>query len=201
MTVDGLFATPVYNTIITGKIFNDVQKEISEVYEMYIETNKFHKKLEWESRNHSLSDATFNSNFIEELDLKSLKQVISEHLTHYMGIMDQPINFKHKLFESWMTLTKQNESAIPHAHQEASIAGVYYFKTNHKDGDITFLPPFAQTDWLSGNVPTTFSVEPRVGLLLLFPGWLIHFVKPNETDNDRVSVSFNIKFIKKNFGS
>ena len=37
-------------------------------------------------------------------------------------------------------------------------------------------------------------VNPTEGELILFPGWLDHGVQTNDTDDERVSVSFNIRF-------
>jgi uncharacterized protein (TIGR02466 family) len=195
MVVDKLFVTPVYVTKLNDIDVRIVQKDFKQVYETYIATNKFRKNPEWESRNHSLSDLTFRSNFIEELDLKYFKKILNTSITHFMYTIGQPTDFEYNIYESWMTLTKSNESAIPHAHPRADIAGVYYYKTNCRDGNITFLPPYPLTDWASGAPnPTQVTYTPEVGKLLLFPGSLMHYVTNNDTDDDRVSVSFNIKF-------
>jgi len=36
-------------------------------------------------------------------------------------------------------------------------------------------------------------VVPQEGHLLFFPGWMKHWVTPNLTDRERVSVSFNLR--------
>ena len=36
--------------------------------------------------------------------------------------------------------------------------------------------------------------KPEVGKILLFPGWLKHGINTNNTDNIRISLSFNICF-------
>ena len=40
-----------------------------------------------------------------------------------------------------------------------------------------------------------FSHHPKVGELLLFPSWLPHFVSPNTSDQNRISISFNVELI------
>jgi uncharacterized protein (TIGR02466 family) len=40
-----------------------------------------------------------------------------------------------------------------------------------------------------------FSHQPKVGELLLFPSWLPHFVLPNTSNEERISVSFNIELV------
>ena len=38
-----------------------------------------------------------------------------------------------------------------------------------------------------------FNIEPRQGTLLIFYAWLNHLVEDNKSDNDRVSLAFNIQ--------
>ena len=38
---------------------------------------------------------------------------------------------------------------------------------------------------------------PKEGSMLVFPSYLEHMVKPNESDEDRISVSFNLDIIKR----
>jgi ectoine hydroxylase-related dioxygenase (phytanoyl-CoA dioxygenase family) len=38
--------------------------------------------------------------------------------------------------------------------------------------------------------------EPQSSKLILFPGWLPHGVERNTTEEDRVSVSFNVKLVR-----
>ena len=50
---------------------------------------------------------------------------------------------------------------------------------------------------LSGGVPLypgQFGVTPRTGMLLVFPGWLSHFVHPYTGSRPRVSLSANVTF-------
>lgn len=42
------------------------------------------------------------------------------------------------------------------------------------------------------NIEAEFTVEPRAGLMLLWPAFLQHFVHPNLTDESRISISFNV---------
>ena len=39
---------------------------------------------------------------------------------------------------------------------------------------------------------STWSYPPQEGRLILFPAWLSHGVRENETDEDRISISFNL---------
>ena len=83
-----------------------------------------------------------------------------------------------------------------HKHGFSDISGVYYYRTNGSDGDIFFETPVTETGcskfWMNHSL--TFSIPPEKGLILLFPGWLSHGVRTNTTDNQRISLSFNINY-------
>lgn len=38
-----------------------------------------------------------------------------------------------------------------------------------------------------------FYVEPKEGLLLIFPSWTLHYVTSGQNDTERISIAFNIK--------
>jgi hypothetical protein len=40
------------------------------------------------------------------------------------------------------------------------------------------------------------NIQPRPGLLVLFPSWLEHYTDPNQSDDERVCISFNTHFAK-----
>jgi len=41
--------------------------------------------------------------------------------------------------------------------------------------------------------PSTFTIRPRTGMLVIFPGWLQHYVHPYRGGRPRVSLSFNVR--------
>ena len=92
---------------------------------------------------------------------------------------------------------KKGNYAHIHKHGFSDISGVYYYRTNGSDGDIFFETPVTETGcskfW--SNHSLTFNIAPEKGLIILFPGWLSHGVRTNTTDNQRISLSFNINYI------
>ena len=40
-----------------------------------------------------------------------------------------------------------------------------------------------------------FDYQVKVGDLILFPSWLPHFVLPNTSEENRISISFNIELL------
>jgi hypothetical protein len=69
---------------------------------------------------------------------------------------------------------------IPHRHATAYGVGVFYITVDNKNpGNLTFLDPRAGINWT--NQFTAFKkVEVEEGLMIIHPGYLIHFVEPTD---------------------
>jgi len=89
----------------------------------------------------------------------------------------------------------------PHHHPNYQIVGVYYVSVPKNSGDILFHDPRGSVIWFD---PETTSdsffkgvrpfhrVTPAAGMLLLFPGYLIHSVESNLSDELRLSIAINV---------
>ena len=87
-------------------------------------------------------------------------------------------------------------------HSNNYISAAYYVKAPEKSGNIIFHDPIAERvirtpkinnqNKLNSNI---FSVEPKEGLLVLFPSYLHHSVDTNTSDEERIVVSFNIDLL------
>jgi len=101
----------------------------------------------------------------------------------------------------WININKKDEFNNLHDHDPFlgnALSGVFYVKTPEHCGNIRLYDPrFALTSapdlkyYNSNNTYHFFKPEPN--LLLIFPSWLQHLVEPNQSHEDRVSISFNIQ--------
>ena len=106
-----------------------------------------------------------------------------------------PDRFKIKL---WATVLKSGGYHRPHNHEHAWLSGVYYAK----------VPPAgeaeaaAQAGWLKFDGFSGYrqlaafkdkvrSVEPRPGLLVLFPSYFLHETVPFDSQDTRISLAFD----------
>ena len=104
----------------------------------------------------------------------------------------------------WVTIYPRGAYVTEHIHSPYVLSGVFYVKAPEDCGAIVFKDPA----WVAkvqqgqnglGTFPidgTRQPIEPTTGDLLLFPGWLPHYTKPNESEDDRIIVSFNMAFNK-----
>ena len=101
----------------------------------------------------------------------------------------------------WANVNASGASHRSHNHPNNFLSGVYYVKTQEGADTINFHDPRNQTGIIRPTVTeltadNTDQVVVKVadGTLLVFPSWLHHSVDPNESDEERISVSFNIMF-------
>lgn len=201
MKID-LFNTPIYIQDFSEKEINCFHKELSIVYNDLVAKNLFSRREDWDSHTSLLSyGGDFNINIFEMYDMPTFLSGIFTHLKKYMELVKFQSNQDHvtlKVDGSWMVLQKKNMYTHYHTHRISDISGVYYFQTNGSDGNILFdNPNLAITNSsVFSYYMNDFSVDPKIGRLILFPGFLGHRVLENKTNNDRVSISFNFSINK-----
>ena len=102
-------------------------------------------------------------------------------------------------FSTWVNINKRGNSNKRHTHSTGItfLSGVYYVTVPKNSGNIVFFDPksmlFETTpdgDYYRRSHSEV--CEPKENMLLLFPSWLEHEVEPNNTDEDRISISFNL---------
>ena len=110
----------------------------------------------------------------------------------------------HEPFEitgCWATLLAKGAAHKAHTHPNNFLSGVYYVRTRPGADTINFHDPRNQTAVIRPPVvelsaENTDQVVVRVtnGTLLMFPSYLEHSVDANASEDERISVSFNIMF-------
>jgi uncharacterized protein (TIGR02466 family) len=180
------------------------------LYVSYIEVeNNFLKKIEKEEFIRMKSENGFytkNKYFLNQEIYKDLKNKIYEHLNFFLkeklSITDH-LDFY--ITTSWINIHKKEDWAQQHSHQNSIISGVYYISVEENSGDIIFYTdtlrklfspviniPFKKTNEFNTD---EWIIKPKSGTLIFFPSHLLHGVKKNESNLDRISLAFNV-FVK-----
>jgi uncharacterized protein (TIGR02466 family) len=106
----------------------------------------------------------------------------------------------------WANLNPPGAYNRPHIHPNALWSGVYYVKAPENSGKLVFNDPRIGAQM---NLPTLKPgvtpqhlwrecyLPPISGRIIMFPAWLWHCVELNESNDIRISVSFN--FIQEGF--
>lgn len=107
------------------------------------------------------------------------------------------LNFHH---QAWANISPPGASNQVHYHANCHFSGVYYLSLDApRCGNIFFRDPRVASRMLTYPVAqqnsftaTEVRMPAEVGRLYIFPGWLEHGVDTNNSDADRVSISFNV---------
>ena len=105
----------------------------------------------------------------------------------------------------WININPPGSFNRPHVHPECIFAGVYYVAVPPGSGSISFKhPATAQQyhtpddliDEFNAYSAASWAVDPEPGKLVIFPGWLEHYVEPNLSNGERISIAFNVNLEK-----
>jgi uncharacterized protein (TIGR02466 family) len=101
----------------------------------------------------------------------------------------------------WANVLAKGAAHKAHSHPNNFLSGVYYVRTHPGTNTLNFHDPRSQTGIIRPPVielvaENTDQVVVSVanGTLLIFPSYLQHSVDANESDEERISISFNILF-------
>jgi uncharacterized protein (TIGR02466 family) len=199
--IHNLFSTPVYEYQGTIDDTFLVQNEIKSILPVILNTDTFENPAGWNDGVKTNIKARFNT--IEDFQMKHLAAYIETHVRNYVKAIDAWEPMPTKLAHSWINVIDKGDNQDWHQHQDAMISGTYYYQTSKDDGDIIFRTPsqFVELEIfpLGGTVNKFYNIKPKVGKIVLFPGWLTHKVESNPEDSTRISVSFN--YLRDNFAA
>jgi uncharacterized protein (TIGR02466 family) len=101
----------------------------------------------------------------------------------------------------WANASARGASHPIHHHPNNFLSGVYYVQVRPGADTINFHDPRPQTGIirppvteLSAQNTDQVVVPVKDGTLLVFPAYVEHSVSPNESPDERISVSFNVMF-------
>jgi uncharacterized protein (TIGR02466 family) len=111
-----------------------------------------------------------------------------------------------RLGNMWANINPPGGYNRPHIHANSLFSGVYYIKAPANSGKLVCNDPRPGVQTVmptrkKGQPPKHLwrevHLEPKVNRIIMFPSWLWHNVEPNESNDIRISVSFN--FIQHGF--
>ena len=189
-----IFPVPVHQFDVNG--FSEIQDELIDyVYKMREKDpvgNTISNRSGWQSSPFEIvnEDDVLHSFLINCLsDFPSLKKSIDMFVY------------------GWINVNKPGDYNIKHTHPTSDLSGVLWVKAPENCGNIVFDSPFAfqthnevesYTDEFRNlnNYNHCHYFNPIEGRILVFPSHLQHHVLHNKSEEDRISVSFNIKLRK-----
>ena len=139
-------------------------------------------------------------------------------LPQFKPLVDELFKMQHQVFKEewldkepvlgnmWANINYKGGYNRPHIHPNSLFSGVYYVHAQPNSGKLVCNDP---RPGIQTNMPTRVKgqppkhlwrechIDPKPGRIIMFPAWLWHCVEPNESNDIRISVSFN--FIQNGF--
>lgn len=147
----------------------------------------------------NLTESVYKSNIGGYQGANFSYDILHDEIINSIPVLDsKPI--KEVTIDMWVNINKNSDFNFMHNHAPYNgsvLSGVFYVKSPKNSGNINFFDPrYFVTNALDmqyyndGNVYWFF--EPEENMMLLFPSWLHHSVDINQSQEDRISIAFNI---------
>lgn len=134
-----------------------------------------------------------------------LRETIDETLRLYLQACDITYPIRRDV-QGWPNVNRLGDYHGPHNHGWSYLSGTYYVQLPEKKATgpsaaldpaaITFSDPrygaYRHSIAPNASESARYTVYPAPGTLLMWPSPLIHYVHPNQSDEVRISISFNI---------
>ena len=178
--------------------------------DLKLDTNEMAKNIiQWSKENEGVQKTNVNG-WHSETEMHNRPE--------YKPLVDELFRMVHQVFNEefldkravlgnmWANINYQGGYNKPHVHPNALFSGVYYVKTPPNCGNLICQDP---RPGIQTCMPTRKKIEipkylwrdvhlqPQENRAIMFPAWLWHSVQPNESNDIRISVSFN--FIQDGF--
>ena len=132
-------------------------------------------------------------------------------MTEYKELANLLFNMQNEIYQEeglepspvigtmWANINPQGGFNKPHIHSNSLWSGVYYVKTPDNCGNLNIKDPRAISlmtlpNYIRELKPDQWrevSYIPLAGRCIMFPSWLEHYVSPNQSEDLRISISFN----------
>lgn len=218
MSAINLFPVTIWKDPATMGNYDPVQLEIQSALKhikdnddlenvSYIYKDAGERKKEHYSEGYFISDQ-----LIDKHNMVNLKNRINEAVDRYVRyvewtalanepdpVIEHKAKGNWKIMNSWINIAEKGVKHDFHSHPGYTIAGVYYFRVSDEQGGISWNNPnpiIYNAGFPEGRTsPQCIELVPNDGDIILFPAWLQHSTHTNTTDEERISVAFNVNYI------
>lgn len=191
-----IIETPIFVTSIFHKIIDDINlKELSTIVLKYKEENK----------NCSRSGiSSFQSDYFINYDNSLVEYLFKCHILPMADHIIKAIwnyNRTYSSLEYWYNVNDKYSYNMQHNHVGAVLSGAFYIKVPENSGNITFVRSESEVNELAKFINpnnTNYYTHSRYwsnaieGKLVIFPSHIPHYVEQNLSEEQRISLSFNL---------
>jgi len=190
-----LFSLPIYKTSLleSGVDFEKIRSTLMPLFEQA----KL-KNVDLEKQG-GVSTYLVDSNLHLREEFKTLSFIILEQAKLYWKVLDICDNLEPEIEECWSNLHTPGAFTSQHSHSLMPMVGSFYLDAPTDSGNIVFVNPM---EYSLTHIPYNGSIEDKTatavhvstGDLCMFPGWVRHKTEDNKSTNNRIVISYNIKY-------
>jgi len=130
---------------------------------------------------------------------------VEKILEEYSKVYSERTKFSLK--NAWINVNPPGTYNTTHTHPQSTISGVLWIKCPENCGNIVFESPvdYTQQELMEKtklditskfNYFPTYYFNPEEGAMILFPSDIRHRVEENTSKEDRISIAFNLEFVR-----
>jgi hypothetical protein len=120
-------------------------------------------------------------NFFKDKDRNEFHELLDDKLDFSSRILEH-IKFSGSISHVWLNIQPKNSVLTPHTHlhKNCVMSGSLYLKVDDGSSAIKF------------SHVEKYIVKPELGMLLIFPSWLVHGGHGDNLSDERIVLSFNV---------
>ena len=186
MIKEGFFPTIIYA--------KDFELDLNQMAQNIIQWSKEDKGVQKTNVNGWHSE----TNMHEKLEYKPLVDELFKMVNEVFN--EEWLDGQAKLGNMWANINPPGGYNRPHIHPNSLFSGVYYVKAPINSGQLVCTDPrpgiqTCMPNRKKGEPPKylwrDIHLQPKENRAVIFPSWLWHSVQPNQSNDIRISISFN----------
>jgi uncharacterized protein (TIGR02466 family) len=159
--------------------------------------------INWSNQDQGLQKTNYKS-WHSTTDMASkpeYQNLVNELMTMCKDVFKEEwLELKPVLGNMWANINPKEGMNQSHIHPNSLFSGVYYVKSNPQAGRLVLYDPRPGAQIVmpvrkEGQPPKHLwkdvNIDPIPGRIIIFPAWLWHSVEPNQSNDLRISISFN----------
>ena len=199
--IENIFVTRIYSARLSGQAARRLNEELAAAALQIASDDVAGQRWSEENRYPgytsyaSLNDLTWRSP-----EFGDLARHLDEHVADFVKELDFDLGGRPLQLDSlWINVLEPGGAHPAHIHPHSVISGTYYVEVPDGAGAIRFEDP--RLGLMMASPPRRkradrvnrpfITMAPRPGMLLLWESWLRHDVPINESESERISISFN----------
>jgi uncharacterized protein (TIGR02466 family) len=192
--IQNLFSLPIYKTNIFDSTVDF--ESIRSVVDNEFEKIDINISLE---KNGGVSTYGTNKKLHSHPAFEELNKLIMYHVNLYWKVLDINDGLSPVIDECWTNKHINGSFTDLHSHSMHPIVVSFYLAAPKDCGNIVFVNPM---EYAITHIPYNYPVEDKIntsiyiesGDIVLFPGWLRHKTETSKTNEDRIVITFNIRY-------